>query len=76
MIYDVFVCNRHHFLPKITAKAAVNPQFKENLEMVHGNMIVVSLSDRQMLFQEQMKRRTSKAQPSAAIPFFTFSTKC
>lgn len=75
MIYDVFVCNRQHFLPKNTAKAAVNPQFKENLELVHGNTIVISLSDRQMLFQEQIKRRTSKAQPLATIPFFSFSTK-
>lgn len=73
MICDVFVCNRQHFLPK-GVKAAVNPQFKENLE-VHGNMIIVSLSDRRMLFQEQMKRPTSKSQPLAAIPLFSFNTK-
>lgn len=75
MIYDVFVCNGQHFLPKVTAKAAVNPQFKENLELVHGNLIVFSLSDRQTLFQEQIKMRTSKAQSLATIAFFSFSTK-
>lgn len=38
-------------------------------------MIVVSLSDRQMLFQEPFNMRTSKAQPLVKIPFFQFQHK-